>query len=525
MRLRLAVALMSLVVLAGACGGTDDNPQPAGGQETPLPDDQQTLTAATPGDVYITRDKVNLAIWPDNANVCETLVGLSESLQPVPALATKWTNVGNNTFRFELRREVMFHNNTRLTADAVKYSFTRAVDKRNTLNTFLGADSVKVVDEYTVDITPTQPNARLPEQISHPFLSIIAPGTEPATQPVCTGPFVFGSYSPNDRLVVTRNEAYWGQKARLKQMTFRFIPDANTRRLALEAGEVDIEWFLAPQQTPDVMARPGLRVAPAPPGATVDLSMNLNGEPGYDILKDADVRRAFGMSLDAKALADFWRGTAQVVPGVSPPAVLGPSANLVKGVTTNLTQAEALLEARGWKKGADGIREKDGRKLALIVAAQFDFHPDALPLLQAQARRAGIDLKLEQSPDAAAYSAKINSGKWDVDVNYFNQNDANPVRIPAQFWGSKTNNARVKLTNPGTAFDRLVDEANNAPDLATSQLKSAEANTELVSTTAGAIALTSFPQIYALKSSVAGFTPHPSVNHQSWTTVFRTATS
>jgi peptide/nickel transport system substrate-binding protein len=52
-------------------------------------------------------------MWPDNANICETLVGLSPEFQPTPTLATKWTNLGNNTFRFELRRDVRFHNGRR----------------------------------------------------------------------------------------------------------------------------------------------------------------------------------------------------------------------------------------------------------------------------------------------------------------------------------------------------------------------------------------------------------------------------
>ena len=129
---------------------------------------------------------------------------------------------------------------------------------------------------------------------------------------------------------------------------------------------------------------------------------------------------------------------------------------------------------------------------------------------------------MEKSPDAAAYSSKINAGTWDVDVNYFNQNDANPVRIAAQFWYSKVANARTRLTNPGPKFDGLVDEALSAPDLATAQRKAADAINVLVNEEWAAIALTNFPQIYAHQSSVAGFRPHPSVNHQPWTGVFRT---
>ena len=523
--MRVRVAAVAFVLLAAACGGNGSE-SPSQAEPTPLPDDQQTLNVATPGDVFITRDRIFLGIWPDNANICETLVGLGYDFQPTPLLATRWSYTGNNTYRFELRRDVRFHNGAPFNAEAVRHSVERVVEKRQTLNTFVGAGSAKVVDEYTVDITTTQANLRLPEQIAHPFFSIVATGTDPAERPVCTGPFQFGSYSPNDRLVVNRNDAYWGsEKPRLRQITFRFIPDQNTRRLALESGEVDLMWFLAPQQSASVSGRPGLEVAPAPPGAVVDISLNLHGEAPHTLLQDIDIRKALAMSLDAKALAEQqWQGNAQVVAGVSPPAVLGPAASVVRPLTPNLAEAERLLEARGWRKGSDGIREREGRKLSLVGVSQFDFEPESLQFLQAQARRAGIDLKLERSPDAAAYSSKINSGAWDVDVNYFNQNDANPVRIPAQFWYSKVANARTRLTNPGPKFDGLVDEALATPDLATAQRKAAEAINVLVNEEWAAIALTNFPQIYAHRTSVAGFRAHPSVNHQPWTGVFRTGT-
>lgn len=522
--MRVRVVAVVLALLAAACGGNGDD-SPAQAQATPLPDDQQTLTVATPGDVFITRDRIFLGIWPDNAGLCETLVGLDPGFQPTSVLATRWSFTGNNTFRFELRRDVRFHNGAPLNAEAVRHSIDRVVEKRQTLNTFIGPGSAKVVDEFTVDITTTQANLRLPEQIAHPFFSIVAAGTDPAERPVCTGPFQFGSYSPNDRLVVNRNDAYWGaEKPKLRQMTFRFIPDANTRRLALESGEVDLIWFLPPQQSADVKARPGLVVAPAPPGAVVDISLNLRGEAPHTLLQDIDVRKALALSLDAKALAEQqWQGNAQVVAGVSPPAVLGPAASSVRPLTSNPAEAERILESKGWRKGSDGIREKDGRKLALVGVSQFDFEPESLQFMQAQAKRAGIDLKLERAPDAAAYSAKINGGTWDVDVNYFNQNDANPVRIPAQFWFSKVANARTRLTNPGPKFDALVDEALSAPDLATAQRKAADAINVLVNEEWAAIALTNFPQIYAHQNTVAGFVPHPSVNHQPWTGVFRTS--
>jgi peptide/nickel transport system substrate-binding protein len=519
------IVLLALVL--GACGGDGGN---GGDAATPttaragaaLPDQQQVLTVATPGDFYVTRDGIHLGIWPDTANICETLVGLSPEFQAVPALATRWTLVPPNTWRFELRRDVRFHNGEPFTAQAVEYSFKRTVEKRQALTTQLGPDSVRVVDDHTVEVTPTAPNLRLPEQITHPFFSIVAPGTEPAQRPVCTGPFEFVSYTANDRLTAQRFDGYWGEKARLRQLVLRFVPDQNTRRLALESGDVDAVYFLPPQVAREVGQRPGLQVVPPPPGAVATISMNLRGADPHTLLSDIDLRRAFAQSLDPQALAQFWQGGAEPVTVVSPPAVLGGTASTVRAITNNLQAAEALLEQKGWRKGADGIRERDGRRLTLVAVIQADYEPESLQLLQSQARRAGFDLRLEQAPDAAAYAARINAGTFDVDINYFNQNDANPARIVTQFWSEKAANARIRYTGPGGTFETLIDEAQSAPDTATAARKAAEAHKVLIEEQAAAIPLTSYPQLFGVKTTVAGFAAHPSVNHQPWTAVYRT---
>lgn len=514
------------MVLTAACSGTDDSPQVGSGQAPEaeaLPFDQQTLTMATPGDVFITRGRNLLGMWPDNANICEPLLGVDQNLQTVPVLATKYTYMGDNTFRFELRQNVRFHNGAPMNAEAVRSSFARVAEKQLGRTSFVGPDSVKVVDEFTVDVTPTQTNLRMAEIIAHQNFSIIAPGTDPADKPVCTGPFEFVEYSPNDKLVARRNESYWGEKAKLRQLTFRFIPDQNTRRLALESGEVDGIYFLPPQQAANVKSRPGLQIAPTPPGATVVLSTNLHGPEGYTLMQDIDLRRALALSLDPKSLADVqWQGTAEVITTVNPASVLGAGASQVRSITNNLPEAERILEGKGWRKGSDGIREKDGRKLSLVAPAQFDFEPESLQFIQAQARRAGIDLKMDKAPDGAAYGQKINSGQWDVDVNYWNQGDGNPAGIPSSLWYGKNTSTRVKFTSVGEKFDKLLDEALAAPDTQSSARKVIEANKVLVEELYAAIPLTSFPQIFALKNSVAGFTAHPSVNQQPWTSVYRT---
>ncbi len=116
----------------------------------------------------------------------------------------------------------------------------RAPDGGQTLSTVtntLGPDSVKKVDDFTVDFTPEVPNLRLPEQIVHPEGAIVPRGKHfDDPQPVGTGPFRVVSYAPSQNVVVERFDDYWGDKPKVQRMALRFLPDPQTRVEALKAG-------------------------------------------------------------------------------------------------------------------------------------------------------------------------------------------------------------------------------------------------------------------------------------------------
>lgn len=229
------------------------------------------------------------------------------------------------------------------------------------------------------------------------------------------------------------------------------------------------------------------------------------------------------MSFDREAIAqDLFRDLAEVADTVSPPGVLGDAGDEIQGIPHDPEGAEELLDEAGWGPGDDGIRERDGRQLSLVALAQFDVNPEMVQFLQAQAREVGIELDVQIAPDAAAYADRIENGEFDLDVNYWNQADADPSRIVNLFWYSGRDNERVRRTGPGGEFDALVEQALAAPDPEDAARFAAEATSVLVDQTVTAIPLTSFPFAYGLRDDVAGFDPHPSVNDMDWTAVHRT---
>lgn len=311
-------------------------------------------------------------MFPINAGIYETLARMTADYQVEPLLATSWEFVAPNTWRFKLRQGIKFHDGQPFNAEAVKATMQRIADAGGG-TVGVGPDSVKVVDESTVEITPARPNLRLLLQIVHPTYSIIAPGSNPAAKPVGTGPFKFVEYAKGDHITVERNDAYWGEKTKLQKLTFRFIPDDNSRVLALKAGEVQLIVNAPRELTDELRGTQGLKVVTSKVGAYEALYVNIHGKEPYDLGADPAVRQAIGLAIDKNAIVkDVWRGNAEVNSTMIPIAVLGASASQVTGSQYNPEQAKQVLEQAGWRDSdGDGIREKDGRKLSMVMIVGF----------------------------------------------------------------------------------------------------------------------------------------------------------
>src|SRR3989442_399740 len=237
-----------------------------------------------------------------------------------PQLATRWQLRSPNTWRFHLRQGVRMHDGTTLTAAAVVWTMRR-IARAGGGPMGIGQSSARVIDDTTLDITPTRRGRRLIEQLANPDWSIMAPGSDSTARPVGTGPFRLVEYARGDHLTVERFDQYWGDRARLRRLTFRFLADANARLLALHAGDVQVASDLPREAAPAARMLPDIAVATSPVG-------------GYEALyvteQSAAIRRAIIYALDRPRLVEAaWRGTAEPAQLLGPAVPLGPSADLV----------------------------------------------------------------------------------------------------------------------------------------------------------------------------------------------------
>jgi peptide/nickel transport system substrate-binding protein len=446
----------------------------------------------------------------------------------VPVLATEWEFKAPNTWRFTLREGVKFHDGQPFNAEAVKYTFDRQAKTGGGTPGF-GKNSTKIIDDFTVEVTPVFENRRLIEQLVHPQNSILAPGTDPAEEPIGTGPFGFVSYKRQDSLVVERFDEYWGPKPKLDQITFRFIPDPNARRLALEAEEVDLALEVPRESVADLTAK-GFMVMTSDPGAYEAIYANISGEKGYTILQDVAVRQAIEYAIDRDSLVEgVFEGLAAPEQTMVPGRLLGDAASLVQGYPYDPDQAAQLLDGAGWVPGSDGIREKDGQRLTLVLVNGFPSaqeHGSVPEFLQDQLRDVGIEVEIAKTPDTASYEDRLAQGEGDLWLESGSQNDANPAFLPALlFWsvGLFGDIGYQPLFAPGGQFDDLIVEALAEPGSEEVKNLMGEAMRILIDEEAVVIPLAGIFRISAMSDRVQGFEPQPSGLQVKYDAVFLSA--
>jgi len=247
------------------------------------------------------------------SQIHETLFQVDHDMKIVPYLAEKLDQPDDKTYVITLRKGVKFHNGEELTADDVKYTYARIMDPAtksprasNLTDAIESADKIEATDKYTVKITVKSPFAPFLERLTYGALNILnkkaveAAGTDYAHKPVGTGPFKYVEWKTGEYVKVARNDDYWGDKAKLDQITFRPIPDANTRMAELDSGGVDYMMSIPPEEIDRYKKDSKLNVQIVDAINVSYLAYNTQKSP----MTDANLRRAINYSINRQELVD-----------------------------------------------------------------------------------------------------------------------------------------------------------------------------------------------------------------------------
>ena len=184
-------------------------------------------------------------------NIYEGLVKPDKDGNLVEAVASTYTVSDDATvYTFTLRDGVKFHNGESVTAEDVKYSIDRCADTTNgapLVSAYSIIKEVNVVDDKTVEVVLTEPNT---EFLSYMTTAIVPASVEDLdANPIGTGPFKFVSRSPQENVIIEKNDDYWGDKAHLDKVEFKVVSDADMLVTNLKGGSIDMALRLTTSPT------------------------------------------------------------------------------------------------------------------------------------------------------------------------------------------------------------------------------------------------------------------------------------
>ncbi|MFH1930695.1 MAG: ABC transporter substrate-binding protein [Pseudomonadota bacterium] len=375
---------------------------------------------------------------------------------PVPKILPD----GRQQWVFNLRRGVTSHPydgkpGYELTSEDVIYSLRRAADpKRSAFPGDYASMTFEAVDRYTIKVTLEKPVS------SHLFLPKVAnrggglivckkPIEEKGdewfkTHPVGTGPFIFKSYEPQEKVVLVRNENYFRGVPKLARVEFFYTPEVISRELALRKGELDVIEGPFRQSWGEKLEKiPGIITEFAGSTIAIVAHFNMTVEP-LNLLK---VRQAIAYALNRREFVALY-GERVAEPIYSPV----PATRMTGGLTReecaeknllyelNLDKAKELLVEAGYPKGFS---------LKVSTSAMWGYK-SLYELMQAQLGKVGINLKLSVV-DHSAFHSRI---RQDLDpIVIYSCARANPDIILTHFYFSESIVAKGK--KPITNFSHI----------------------------------------------------------------------
>lgn len=249
----------------------------------------------------------------------DTLVHIGSDGELEPMLATSWRNDGD-TWVFELREGVTFHDGSEMTAADVVYSFGRLLDPENAGNfasqTRRQISSVEATGELQVTFTTPETDPLLPLRLTSYWASITSEATAGLDQltrqttPIGAGPYRVVEFRTNDRIVLEAHEEYWAGRPAADRVVIRFIPEDATRVAALQAGDVDLITQVPVDQMAHLDADSNVQVL----STVVQNYMTVNLNTISGATADPLVRKAMHLALDRELIADeLWNGYSRAM--------------------------------------------------------------------------------------------------------------------------------------------------------------------------------------------------------------------
>ena len=332
------------------------------------------------------------------------------------------------TLLYKIKKNANWSDGRPITADDFIFTATTTLNPRNDLAARTGFDQMKrlvKVNAKTFRVVFKQPFAAYKQIWSGAFGVFpkhALKGRDFNTvwntnvnnpvngQRIGSGPYLVADYQRGQSMTLVRNPRWWGKRPAVERIVFRFITNTDSEIQAIRGGEVDAIYPQPQLQLASLSRQSDLKVE-SNFGSTLEhLDFN-TGRQGFSLARAPWFRQAFAYSIDRNALVSQLFRTLN--------SKLKPLQNLTyvnnqkeyapsfSRYVLNRGKVDSIMRAHGCAKGGDGIYSCNGVRASLRIGttAGNRLRELSLEIIQAQAKAAGIELRIDSSPSRIFFPA------------------------------------------------------------------------------------------------------------------------
>lgn len=402
--------IMVLSLLTGCGGGGEAQGDDVGSDvDNPGVSDTGTLAAGTTGAIYtpiVEADSYKDRVVIGTNLQCRTIDPQAESdmahddvfrmshnrltyydsatREVEPELAKSWEWVSDTELVFELRDDVYFHNGNHMNAEDVIYTFERSRSSAVCASKLVFLESFEALDEYTVKMTLTQHYTDWLILLSNCVFCILdkeaCEADEQKGPGIGTGAYIIEEMVANTSVDLVRNDNYWGELPKTKEVDFRYIAEDSARLMALQNGEIDVCIDPANTELDIITADDNLDLVRFQSTTSTFFCFNTSTEPGNNV----NLRRAIAhaINVDEVILAATEGNATRCIPFWGW-ATYGYDETM-EAYEYDLEKAKQFMADAGYPDGGVEIE-------VMVSNAERKI---ALQVIQDQLKEIGVDIKI-----------------------------------------------------------------------------------------------------------------------------------
>jgi peptide/nickel transport system substrate-binding protein len=446
--------------------------------------------------------------------------------QAVPTTANGGISRDGKTLTYHLRRNARWQDGPPVTADDVVFTFAKIRDNRIPYVSralYNVVDRVEARDAHTVVVHLTHPEPDAPYEIfvagqngeivpkhllEHVDDMLHAPFN---AAPIGSGAYRLTQWDRGSSVTLTANHDYFLGPPAVDRIVISFIPDSNTRALAVLSHTIDLAQ-IQPNNVAAAAATPGIRVVSMAQPTLVYLHFRIDTPP-FD---DLHLRRALTLPIDRLDIArKTYLGQAEVATDIVMPE--SPFYRPAAIPRPDRDAARAQLDAAGWRVGPDGMRQRNGQRLTIVLTciAQDAANLRTAVVLQSTWRDLGIETDIRPLPANLLYgtTGTLATGNFSVALVSYSFSitpDRSEYLASDAIPPSGYNYARLR----DPVLDKLIDAAHYTVDPARRKTDFgriiARVNAEVP-----VFPIVWIKAVWAVASRVDGIRPEP-VNSDLW---------